>query len=158
MLHLLFSWKQNPNTRINQKNWKLFGHSWVDKTRPHNLLADWSQEGKKSNKFTEKLKRMRRTKMQPPAHRYMFVSRCHVSAAAFNRYMSRLDAGVSVLHALSFLLIQGASACRPIFNACVKTMRISHSHMQATHSYVHTHSRLSPLTLFVTLGRRKIKK
>lgn len=24
----------------------LFGHGWVDKTRPHNLLADWSQEKK----------------------------------------------------------------------------------------------------------------
>lgn len=32
----------------------LRGHGWVDKTRPHNLFADWSQE-EKSNTLTEKL-------------------------------------------------------------------------------------------------------
>lgn len=37
----------------------LFGHGWVDKTRPHNLLADWSQEEKKQHIYreTEKMKK-----------------------------------------------------------------------------------------------------
>lgn len=48
-----------PNRPKELKRTKmLFGHRWVDKTRPHNLLADWSQEEekkkKKSNTFTEK--------------------------------------------------------------------------------------------------------
>lgn len=31
----------------------LFGHGWMDKTRPHNLFADWSQGEKKQHVYRE---------------------------------------------------------------------------------------------------------
>lgn len=41
----------------------LFGHRWADKTRPHNLLADWSQEEKKKQQhvYREKDEKKKKT-------------------------------------------------------------------------------------------------
>lgn len=47
-------WDWNQIVKEIQRTRMLFGHGWVDETRPHNLLADWSQEEEKSNMFTEK--------------------------------------------------------------------------------------------------------
>lgn len=49
----------------------LFGHGWVDKTRPHNLLADWSQE-KKQHVYRE-IEMDEKKNDSTHGNRYMYV-------------------------------------------------------------------------------------
>lgn len=154
----------------------LFGHGWVDETRPHNLLADWSQEEKKATCLQRN-----GWKRQPTTEIFTYKLQLrHISVQwptlcdgtwghrdAGKSYMSmQMFVSSSVLHAFCILLNQGASVCRQIFNACVKTMRnftrlhlwcrISHSHMQThtwhihtnTHTHAFTHRNTFPL--FIT--------
>lgn len=62
----------------------------------------------------------------------------------------------SVLHAFCILLNQGASVCRLIFNACVKTMR---DFTHTSHSYKHTHAHTRfPSTLSLKKKKKNLNK
>lgn len=54
----------------------LFGHRWADKTRPHNLLADWSQEEKKKQQHVYREKDEKKKRQHTWEQKYLCINWC----------------------------------------------------------------------------------
>lgn len=163
--------KLNMNTRRNQKNQDVI---WA-RVNGQDTSSQFIRRLVTRRKKATCLQRNRGKKRQHTWEQiYVCLNSCHETMSHFCTVADHLKqvhectsmqvfASSSVLHAFCILLNQGASACRQIFNACVKMMRISHMqthrwHIHTlTHTYIHWVSPLPSLSLKKKKTKQKLR-
>lgn len=163
----LVIWEKNTRTpKWIQRTKMLCGHRWADKTSPHYLLADWSQE-EKMNTFTEKW--LKKKRQHTWGQKYLCINYCvtmlhfctsgqpfktWVHKYALKKYMSmQMFVSSPVLHAFCIswtkVLLRADWFSTPALNLWGTSQgctwgagSYSHMCMRTLHTHTVTHSHM----------------
>lgn len=144
----------------------LFGNRWVDKTRPHNLLADWSQEEKKSN---TRLQRTRWIKRQHTwEQKYLCINWCVTFL-----YSGRPFPTSTSTRGCSKIVHEYADVCQLLCIACIlysteprcfcvqtdfQRLRQNYEGLHTHITFIQTHTHVSPLPCHSRKEKKKKPK